>query len=891
MRSPGHNRVPLWDTVRGKKLSGFASPMEKNLKRYLLEHPQCVLYDRQLAAQHKQRTAGAETAAGRMGDDDDDDADEAEGGAAGEGGDDSIPPELERIISSSPPSPSSGRSPHQPVAVQAIGSARPASNSSAKPASPAARSPPIRISAAQAEVPRSSPMAVQQQQQHASSGLPPLSTSLPTSAQPRLGCSPVQSPSSRMQAEFEALSMSPAAAASPPAGKTGSRKLSRRSASSSQRSLPKPILLQSAPTAATVAVAVHGDGMLAGLQLGRGRGAGGSKVKAEEASAQERARLLSGRGRAAQHAAVAPAASSSPSSSSYQPALSSSVPLTSSLQQLPAATKSLTVETHFHSQSPAPHPHHHPHPHHLHHHYAQLLSSSLSRSTTCSPRDSSSHSFLSTETMSGSLSASTLSSPQAASSHRKAKSASSFHLRPHPYGDRTPKQGQLMADASGGRLLEEDETPLEFRHSHDAAAYGGLGLSHSLPTHAPHLLASSYLAASYLSAQQADEADGDELLHCGDCGEAIRPQPRQHQQLQQQPQHFLAFEHGPPLAAAAHSQPQPRYPPSDAAVIYDSVPSSVSGMDLHHHPTSELSVMDDYGSVHGGHGVAVHGSLSRQFHRRVLADGSAQSAGSSPAAGVSASSARSVSSESTDNSNGSASALSQSDKRLAAYSRPPSPPPYAVAALSTPQLQHYAAFASHPGLVYARASLPPPPPHSTGLLQQHLRLDEQYAAASEHRLHSQQLHSAQAAAAHPQYLQQLQQRHSHQHHLYQLHPHQHEQPQAQPQHHPLQQAGHHDWQDDAAHAAVQQRSEWEESWQAHHSRHLHAGSAFMTVSPLPAGESDLSDAEFARHTPYADDKPAYGALEQSSSGLSGLSSLMLQQPTDLLDQFDFNTLH
>jgi hypothetical protein len=41
----GQTRVALWDVARGMKLSGFACPMEKNLKKYLAEHPHCVPYD------------------------------------------------------------------------------------------------------------------------------------------------------------------------------------------------------------------------------------------------------------------------------------------------------------------------------------------------------------------------------------------------------------------------------------------------------------------------------------------------------------------------------------------------------------------------------------------------------------------------------------------------------------------------------------------------------------------------------------------------------------------------------------------------------------------------------------------------------------------------------
>lgn len=37
-------RVPVWDTVKKRKLSGMAAPLERNLPLYLREHPNCEVY-------------------------------------------------------------------------------------------------------------------------------------------------------------------------------------------------------------------------------------------------------------------------------------------------------------------------------------------------------------------------------------------------------------------------------------------------------------------------------------------------------------------------------------------------------------------------------------------------------------------------------------------------------------------------------------------------------------------------------------------------------------------------------------------------------------------------------------------------------------------------------
>ena len=48
-----HQRVALWDTINARKISGFASPLQKNLRKYLELHPHCVLYTAYLHEQER----------------------------------------------------------------------------------------------------------------------------------------------------------------------------------------------------------------------------------------------------------------------------------------------------------------------------------------------------------------------------------------------------------------------------------------------------------------------------------------------------------------------------------------------------------------------------------------------------------------------------------------------------------------------------------------------------------------------------------------------------------------------------------------------------------------------------------------------------------------------
>ena len=49
LKAPGNKRVSLWDTLHNRKISGFASPLQKNLGKYLELHPHCIVYETYLA--------------------------------------------------------------------------------------------------------------------------------------------------------------------------------------------------------------------------------------------------------------------------------------------------------------------------------------------------------------------------------------------------------------------------------------------------------------------------------------------------------------------------------------------------------------------------------------------------------------------------------------------------------------------------------------------------------------------------------------------------------------------------------------------------------------------------------------------------------------------------
>ena len=52
----GQQRVALWDTINQRKISGFASPLQKNLHKYLELHPHCILYETYM--KEKERATG-----------------------------------------------------------------------------------------------------------------------------------------------------------------------------------------------------------------------------------------------------------------------------------------------------------------------------------------------------------------------------------------------------------------------------------------------------------------------------------------------------------------------------------------------------------------------------------------------------------------------------------------------------------------------------------------------------------------------------------------------------------------------------------------------------------------------------------------------------------------
>lgn len=516
-RSPGHNRVPLWDTVRGKKLSGFASPMEKNLKRYLDEHPNCVLYDRNI---HRVSLRTGE--AGKQGEEEEDEEEEEE-----------VPAELERIISSSPHSSSSiSRSPKH------TGSRL------------SGQLPPIRGQAGRQQgsdaIPRSMPMPVLSSSLPSHMNIPPpLSSSLPntSSVPPPLNYSPHQSPvqsplnspCAKIAMKFEQLTMS-----------SSSNSLSSLSSNSSTASVGKvrkgkkltqsprhnkPILLASSHSAAsTSAMESSARSTTISRRLG---------MAEEETS-----------GYHAEGSPIMAAAAVHPPS--YHQTLSVSVPLPSHVPQSVSA-RPLTVDTHFEGHSP-PHSHsHYPHPHP--HHYPQLHSSSLSRSTTCSPNHSS-------------------------SSHVDLFSASSLNLSPrrtkvkyaraHPYhGDRTPKYSE-----GRGRLDEEAE------YKDNSAR---VGWSHSLPNTGPH---PAMYAPPLLEGGVVDEAG-----HVCTCGGA--------QQQYASEGYYVQHAHGDPMFDAGMS---------------GGYHGSGMGMDVHHMvPAHDL--IDDYGNYgHQHHSYPQHSHSHSHAH-------------------------------------------------------------------------------------------------------------------------------------------------------------------------------------------------------------------------------------------------------------------------------------
>ena len=375
--------------------------MEKNLKRYLDEHPNCVLYDRNI---HRVGLRSGTEASKEAEEEDDEDEDEE------------VPAELERIISSSPHSSSPmSQSPRQPTRV-------------------GGSLPPIRGQASRQQatdaIPRSMPMPVLSSSLPSHINIPPpLSTSLPntSSASPHTyspvhspNMSPQHSPSAKIAIKFEQLTMSASSnslsSLTSTTSSTSTGKVRKGAKKLTQSPRNKPILLAS-NSAVAPGVAIEG-------------GTRSTVISRRTASGEDESSGYHG-----EDLPVMAATAVHPPP--YHPALSVSVPLPSHVPQSVSA-RPLTVDTHFEGHSP-PHSHsHYPHPHQRH--YPQLHSSSLSRSTTCSPSHSSpSH------VDPFSASSLNLSSPR----RGKAK-----YTRAHPYhGDRsTPK----YADGRG-RLDEEAE--------------------------------------------------------------------------------------------------------------------------------------------------------------------------------------------------------------------------------------------------------------------------------------------------------------------------------------------------------------------------------------------------------------------------------------------------
>ena len=302
----------------------------------------------------------------------------------------------------------------------------------------------------------------------------------------------------------------------------------------------------------------------------------------------------------------------------YHPTLSVSVPLPSHVPQS-VSSRPLTVDTHFEGHSPTHSHSHYPHPHP--HHYAQLHSSTLSRSTTCSPSHSS-------------------------SSHVDPFSASSLNLSPrrskakyaraHPYhGDRTPKYNEGRA-----RLDEEAEYKEHTRWSH------------SLPSSGPH---------PGLYAPPLMEVAVDETGHVCTCGGA---------QQYATEGYYVQHVHGDPmfdvgLPAGYHSSGMDMHHMVPSADIMDdygvyghhqTYPHSQSHAHAHSHSHNHPAYGHYHSHAHAHHHAPIALSVHDNPPIRIL----------SPTNGLS--SAHSVSSESTHSSSSS----NPSSKHLV-FSRPMSP--------------------------------------------------------------------------------------------------------------------------------------------------------------------------------------------------------------------------
>jgi hypothetical protein len=70
-RPDSNVRIPIWNRSEQRKTSGFASPLFRNLAKYLAEHPECEVYDRDVHGKLSQDKRRADEE-----DDDDDDDDD-----------------------------------------------------------------------------------------------------------------------------------------------------------------------------------------------------------------------------------------------------------------------------------------------------------------------------------------------------------------------------------------------------------------------------------------------------------------------------------------------------------------------------------------------------------------------------------------------------------------------------------------------------------------------------------------------------------------------------------------------------------------------------------------------------------------------------------------------